>query len=54
MKVVSKGLRELEKWKIPSSEALTLAFFRQGKGMLGLVSLTGQVFPPVEFVHDQS
>jgi hypothetical protein len=26
MKVVSKGLREFEKWKIPSLEALILAF----------------------------
>jgi hypothetical protein len=26
MKVVSKELREFEKWKIPSSEALILAF----------------------------
>jgi len=26
MKVVSKELREFEKWKIPSSEALIVAF----------------------------
>jgi len=26
------------------------SLFPQGKGMLGLVSLTGQVLPPVEFV----
>ena len=34
MKVVSKGLRELEKWKIPSSEALTLAFSHKKKECL--------------------
>jgi hypothetical protein len=34
MKVVSKGLRELEKWKIPSSEALILAFSPKEKKCL--------------------
>jgi hypothetical protein len=31
MKVVSKELREFEKWKIPASEALILAFFPMEK-----------------------
>jgi len=31
MKVVSEGLGEFEKWKIPSSEALVLANFHKEK-----------------------
>jgi len=31
MKVVSKELREFEKWKIPSSEAVILAFSHMEK-----------------------
>jgi hypothetical protein len=50
MKIVSKGLREFEKWKITFSEALILAFSDKEKGMPGLFSRTGEVIPPVEFV----
>jgi len=34
MKVVSKELREFEKWKIPSSEAVILAFSHMEKGCM--------------------
>jgi hypothetical protein len=36
MKVVSKGLREFGKWKIPSSEVLILAFSHMEKECMAL------------------
>jgi hypothetical protein len=50
MKVVSRGLREFEKWRISSSEDLIPAFSHKGKAMLDLVSLAGQLPAPVEVV----
>jgi hypothetical protein len=49
MKVVSKGL-ENSRMEDTLFGGPHPSLFPQGKGMLGLVSLTGQVFPPVEFV----
>jgi hypothetical protein len=54
MKVVSKGLREFEKWKNTLFGAYRiLAKSHKEKEMRGLVSLRGQVLRPVEFVHDK-
>jgi len=41
MKVVSKELREFEKWKIPSLEAPHPSLLPHGEGMHCLVLLTG-------------